>query len=96
MPDETIEGWWQAWLAAEIARCEGDLVAAPLHEKIEIWRRLDLLHALGDVGAAEGGPVGGRRPARRRWIADGLLFGGAMALGAALVWLLGGSLGLAL
>jgi hypothetical protein len=96
MPDETTQEWWQAWLTAEIARCEGELLAAPPHQKIDIWRRLDLLHALEDNRPVEDALVGGGRPAFRRWVADGLLFGGAMALGAALVWFLGGELGLAI
>jgi hypothetical protein len=96
MPDEMTQGWWRAWLSDEIARCEGELLAAPPHQKIDIWRRLDLLHALEDDRPVEGAPAGGSRPALRRWVADGLLFSGAMALGAALVWFLGSGLGLAI
>lgn len=46
MADETTDTWWRTWLEAEIARSERALFAAQPHEKIEIWQRLDVLHAL--------------------------------------------------
>lgn len=101
MPEEATDAWWQNWLETEIAECERDLILAPPHEKFEIWRRLDLLHALrgapwaADRRPAAPPPEGTLRPARRLRLADSLVFAGGVLLGTALAWLIGAGLGLA-
>ena len=54
MPEDAAREWWWRWLEAEIARSEDALIAAPDCDKFEIWRRLDLLHALGSDAAPDG------------------------------------------
>ena len=88
---------WGAWIEAEISSAERELIEAAPHQKIEIWRRLDLLHALRDAAAPEPGVI--RRPGRGRlsWPPPrGLAIGGALMLGAALAWLAAAEIGAAL
>lgn len=91
---------WCAWIEAEISIAERELIEAAPHRKIEIWRRLDLLHALRGEPAAEAGPIRSWPPVRRplAWppAPRSLAIGGALMLGAALGWLVAAEIGAAL